>query len=147
MKSLRSVLAAVTRPANSRARPWIFFLLGGLCFLVGPAIYAAQFLQFRLTAPWFVPILATLGAFCMVLSVSQRRGVLRAVGLVVFSLVCGFEWFMMLIVFSTPTYAGPAQVGEKLPPFATTLADGTSFSDKDLQNGRPTVLLFFRGRW
>ena len=147
MKSVRSAPAAATGPTNSRARPWLLFLIGVLCFLVGPAIYAAQLSQSRLEAPWFVPVLATVGAFCMVLSVYQRRGVLRAVGLVVFSLLCLFEWFMMLIVFRTPTYSGPAQVGQRLPPFATTLADGTRFSDTDLQNGRPTVLHFFRGRW
>jgi hypothetical protein len=147
MASFRSVLAAVTRPTNSRARPWLFFLLGVLCFLAGPAGYAAQLAQARLTAPWFVPALATLGLLWMVLSVLQRRGVFRTVGLVVFALVCGLEWFMMLVVFRTPPYEGPAQVGQKVPPFAAARADGTMFSDKDLRSARPTVLHFFRGRW
>jgi len=136
-----------TRPANNWVRAWTFFLVGGLIFLVGPAIYAAQLSQSRLTTPWFVPILATLGVFCMAVSVSQRRGLLRKIGLVICALLCAFEWFMIVVVFSTPPYSGPAQVGQRLPPFATTLADGTRFSKKDLENGSPTVLLFIRGRW
>ena len=127
--------------------PWTFFLFGGLLFLVGPAIYAAQLSRSRLATPWFVPILATLGVFCMAVSASQRRGLLRKTGLVVAALLCTFEWFMILVVFSTPSYSGPAQVGRRLPSFATTLADGTRFTEKDLENGSPTVLLFIRGRW
>ena len=34
-----------------------------------------------------------------------------------------------------------------IPAFATSLADGKSFTEKDLATGIPTVLLFFRGRW
>jgi hypothetical protein len=128
-------------------RPWTLFLFGGLLFLVGPAIYAVQLSQSHLSAPWFVPILATAAAFCMAASVWQRRGVFRKVGLVICALLCTFEWFMMLVVFSTPPYSGPAQVGRRLPPFTTALADGTRFSEKDLANGKPTVLLFIRGRW
>src|SRR5262249_24565610 len=94
----------------SRHRPCTFFLLVGLIFLVGPTMYAAQLSQSRLTTPWFVPILATLGVFCMVVSVLQRRGLLRTVGLVICALLCAFEWFMILVVFSAPSYSGPAQV-------------------------------------
>jgi peroxiredoxin len=34
-----------------------------------------------------------------------------------------------------------------LPSFTATLADGATFSNKDLQNGKPAILLFFRGHW
>ena len=37
--------------------------------------------------------------------------------------------------------------GEKLPAFATKLADGTSFTDKNLEGGQTSALVFFRGHW
>jgi len=135
------------RRFNNWVCPWAIFLFGGLLFLVGPAIYAAQLCRSRLATPWFVPVLATVGVLCMAVSVSQRRGLLRKIGLVIGAFLCTFEWFMIVVVFSTPSYSGPAQVGYRLPSFATTLADGTRFSEKDLENGGPTVLLFVRGRW
>jgi hypothetical protein len=46
-----------------------------------------------------------------------------------------------------PKYNGPARVGTHIPPFTTTFADGRAFTDKDLEEGTPTVLVFFRGRW
>jgi cytochrome oxidase Cu insertion factor (SCO1/SenC/PrrC family) len=47
----------------------------------------------------------------------------------------------------TPLYTGPAEIGRRIPKFTTTLADGTPFTEKDLERGNPTVVLFFRGRW
>ena len=41
----------------------------------------------------------------------------------------------------------PAQPGNKVPAFATTLADGRTFTNHDLENGSNSVLIFFRGRW
>ena len=46
-----------------------------------------------------------------------------------------------------PPYAGPAKMGEKLPAFTATLADGSPFTNSNLQEGKPTVLVFFRGHW
>ncbi len=46
-----------------------------------------------------------------------------------------------------PAYAGPAQAGQTLPAFRTTLADGRAFTEQDLQDGAFSVLVFFRGRW
>jgi hypothetical protein len=53
----------------------------------------------------------------------------------------------LLVGTRTGPYTGPAQRDHKVPAFATTLADGRAFTDKDLDKGSPTVLLFFRGRW
>jgi hypothetical protein len=94
-----------------------------------------------------VPILATVGVLLMALSVWQRRGILRWIGLVLFVLLCGFEWFTLVVGTKTPNYDGPARRDHQVPAFATTLADGKSFTDNDLQKGIPTVLVFFRGRW
>jgi hypothetical protein len=136
-------VASATQP--TRRLP--LFLLGILFFIAGPAIYAAQFQMRHLTTPWYAPILATMGVLLMVVSVVRRPGILRGIGLVLFALFCGMEWFMVLVALVTPAYSGPAQIGRTLPAFATELADGKTFTDKNLADGTPTVLLFFRGRW
>jgi hypothetical protein len=118
-----------------------------LLFLLGPAIYILLFRMHHLWTPWYAPILATVGVLLMVVSVRQRWGIVRAVGLFLLALICGLEWFMVLVGSSTPLYTGPAKVGRQLPAFTTTLASGQAFSEKDLENGTSTVLVFFRGRW
>jgi cytochrome oxidase Cu insertion factor (SCO1/SenC/PrrC family) len=44
-----------------------------------------------------------------------------------------------------PAYEGPARAGDKLPAFTTTRADGSPFTEKNLQSGQPSALVFFRG--
>jgi hypothetical protein len=39
------------------------------------------------------------------------------------------------------------QPGVQVPAFTTALADGTEFTNSDLQKGTRTALIFFRGRW
>jgi hypothetical protein len=136
-----------TATAAPPTRRWPLFLLGVLLFIAGPAIYVVEFQMKHLKTPWYVPIMATVGVLLMAVSVIQRRGILRIVGLVLFAVVCGFQWLMLLVGVATPSYTGPAQAGKKMPAFATALADGKAFTDKDLEDGKPTVLLFFRGRW
>jgi hypothetical protein len=143
MGNLQTETAAVTAPP----RRWPFFLLGVLLFILGPAVYAVQFSLKHLGMPWYLPILATLGVLFMLVSVWQRRGLLRSGGLVLFVLLCAAEWFLALIATRAPVYQGPAQPGRPVPAFATTLADGKAFSNQDLEKGIPTVLVFFRGRW
>ena len=128
-----------------RRRP--LFMLGVLLFLLGPVLYAVQFSMKHLVTPWYLPILATIGVLFMLVSVQQRRGVLRIAVLALFTLMCGFEWFMLLVGTRVPPYTGPAQLGLKLPAFNAALADGQTFTDKDLEKNIPTVLVFFRGRW
>jgi hypothetical protein len=128
-------------------RRWPLFLMGILLFLLGPAVYAVQIRLKYLGMPWYVLALATLGVLLMVVSVWQRRGVWRSVGVALFVLVCAFEWLMVLVGTGAPHYRGPAQPGRQVPVFATTLADGKAFTDTDLKNGSAAVLLFFRGRW
>jgi ABC-type transport system involved in cytochrome c biogenesis permease subunit len=137
--------ATATAPASQAPRRWPLFFVGVLLFIAGPAIYVMQVRSGHLPSPWYVPVLATVGVALMAISVLQRRGILRIVGLVLFVLVCGFEWAGVLM--RTPPYTGPAQTGKVVPAFETNLADGRAFSNKDLENGTPTVLLFFRGRW
>ena len=138
------------QPSPSPGKPprrWPLFLIGVACFVLGPLIYFAQLRSGLLVLPWHLPVLATLGALVMAASARQRPGVLRVVGLAAFSLLCGLEWFVFGVATRTPAYIGPAQVGTKLPAFAATYADGRPFTDKTLEDGGRTVLIFFRGRW
>jgi hypothetical protein len=115
---------------------------------VGIAVYMVQFMVLKQlgSTPWYAPLLATIGAALVFLSVRERRTVPRLVGLVVLLLLAGLQWYFFLSFTKLPQYAGPS-AGEKLPQFQTTLATGAPFSNADLANGTPTVLIFFRGRW
>jgi hypothetical protein len=134
-----------TRPASTRRLP--LFLIGILLFLLGPAIYVIRFSSQIMETPWYAPILATVGVLFLIASVAQRPGVARMIGLVLLVAVCALEWFMVLVAFKAPPYTGPGVPGQMVPAFATTRADGTEFSNRDLAKGMSTVLLFFRGRW
>jgi hypothetical protein len=136
-----------TSTAKTAPRRLPLFLFGFLLFVLGPIIYAFQFSAGVLTVPWYVPILGTVGVLLMLASIVRRPGVVRIALFVLFLLVCGFEWFFILFGANTPPYRGPAQAGRQLPAFTTTLWDGSSFSDKNLAEGKSTVLVFFRGRW
>lgn len=138
------------QPASSVGSPprhWPFFLVGVACFVLGPVIYAVQWRLGSLGVPWHWPALATLGALCIAVSAWRRPGVWRIGGLAVFSLVCGLQWFVFGIATKTPVYTGPAQVGAKLPTFAAAYADGREFTDRSLEDGNRSVVVFFRGRW
>ena len=133
--------------ASAHPRRWPLFLLGVLLFLSGPVLYFVQLQVQYLGMPWYVPALATAGVVCMAISVGQRRGILRSAGLLLFVVLCGLEWFFTLSVSKTPPYAGPDQPGRKVSEFAALFAEGTAFSNKDLEDGRRTALVFYRGRW
>jgi hypothetical protein len=130
-----------------RSRHWLLLLAGILLFCIGPAVYVVQFRLKNLAAPWYVPILGSSGAVLMIASVWRRWGVLRTVVAALFALLCAFEWFAFLVATRNPVYAGPAQPGARVPGFTTTLADGQRFTEKDLEKGTSTVLVFYRGRW
>jgi hypothetical protein len=112
---------------------------------------ALNFVQFfflkLLVVPWYMPIMATAGALLVLISVRHRRTWPRMVGLVLVTLLTGLEWFFILSLSLLPEYKGPAQVDRKIPSFRTTLADGTAFTEKALEKGTPTVLVFYRGHW
>lgn len=134
-------------PPVSPQRHWPLFLIGVICFVLGPVIYTFQFRGGSLVVPWHWPALAAIGVLCMVTSACQRPSLWRIGGAVVFALLCGLEWYYFSVVTSVPAYTGPAQVGNKLPAFTATYADGRAFTNKDLEDGSRSVLVFFRGRW
>ena len=117
-----------------------------LCILsIGLVI--VQYSVRLLIVPWYAPVLTTLGALLVIFSFSRRRTVVRLIAAGLLAILAGLEWQFLTSSSKLPEYRGPARAGQSIPPFATMLADGTSFTDDDLRDNRPTVLVFFRGRW
>lgn len=138
----------ITTPeVTAKAKPWPLFRWGVLLFFTGILLYIGQIYLKQLFTPWYLPILATAGLFLMFVAVSRRPGRLAILGLVVFTLLTGAQWFFIGFMSKLPEYRGPAQAGAKLPGFSATLADGSQITDQYLRQGAPTVLVFFRGRW
>jgi hypothetical protein len=138
---------AVSPPvARSRGRLWLWLGVG--LFLLGFALYFVQTFQLKqLVTPWYLPILLTLGVLLALVSVRQRPTWTRVIALLVLTLLCAGEWYFILWMSRLPEYNGPVQVDNKIPAFTTAFADGRSFTEKDLQEGTPTVLVFYRGHW
>jgi hypothetical protein len=122
-------------------------LLLGLGIAIGAiAAYAVQIMSHRLTAPWYLPYATTLGVAFVALSLWQMRTVWRVLGLILVLLLAGGAW-MLVFGGRLPPYTGPVAVGRPFPAFETIRADGTPFTDRDLQGNQNTILVFFRGRW
>jgi hypothetical protein len=131
---------------RSRGRLWLWLGIG-LC-LLGIVFNFVQILLLKhLVTPWYLPIMATAGVLLALVSVRLRPTWVRIVGLVLLALLTGLEWFFLLSLARLPEYKGPVEIGRKIPEFTTTLADGRPFTAKDLQQGIPTVLVFYRGHW
>lgn len=146
MKQQRSELTefevSQTRSRSGRR----LVVMGAVLAFAGLAAYIAQVAAQRLMMPWYLPITATLGAALIVAALWQARNVWRLLLLVVVLLLAGAEWTFLLAT-RLPPYTGPVAIGQPFPPFATTRADGTAFTDRDLRGDQTTVLVFFRGRW
>ncbi|MEX2121249.1 MAG: redoxin domain-containing protein [Pirellulales bacterium] len=152
---------ATTVPVRQRSKGRGYFWAGiGVC-LFGIALCVAQYSLSQLIVPWYVAALATLGVLLLLWSVIQRASVVRVVVLALPAALAAFQWYFLVSLARPPSYDGrlpnddgrlpnydgPARGGEKIPAFRSTLADGRPFTEKDLQQGTPSVLVFFRGRW
>jgi hypothetical protein len=115
--------------------------------VAGPVAYWLQVRTRQLWTPWYLPLLATVGVALMVASLRRRRGWVRTILLLPCVLICGMEWYLIGVASRTPAYTGPAQPGQSVPAFRARLADGKPFTEADLKQGTPSVLVFFRGRW
>jgi hypothetical protein len=124
-----------------------YLVLGALVALAGLGLYAVQWQAKVLKTPWYVPILATMGAALVVLALVRSRSIWRWLAAVFFTLFAAAEWVALLVLMSAPAYTGPAKVGQPFPEFTTTLADGSTFTQDNLKGTKNTVLVFFRGRW
>lgn len=137
-----------TTPATTARTGRLWLWLGVAAAFVGIAVYMVQFLVFKQlgAVPWYAPVLATLGAALVFVSLQKRRTVPRALGLALLAALAGMEWYFLLAFTKLPQYAGP-QAGEKLPSFQAALVTGEPFTNADLASGASTVLVFFRGHW
>jgi hypothetical protein len=145
MESASTETTDVASPAGRRP----VFLLGVAIFLAGPAIYAVQVGRLhQLHTPWYVPILGTAGVVLMSLAAWRHSRVLTKIGLFIFIMLCGLEWFFLLQISRLPEYTGPVEVGGKLPPFSTTRADDERpLTEKNFELGTAAVIVFYRGHW
>ena len=146
MEIMQKPVAASPPVARSRGRLWLWLGVG--LFLLG---FLLNFLQIAvlkyLVTPWYVPILATAGALLALVSVRQRPTWTRVIAFLALVLLCAGGWYFFLSISRLPEYKGPVQADKKMPEFTTTFADGSSFTEKDLQKGTATVLVFYRGHW
>lgn len=124
---------------------WIVLgLLASLGSLVGVCI---QFLVLKQAfTPWYAAGLATLGVALLAIALFRRMSLPRGLLLAVFAGLAALEWYILLVVSLSPAYAGPTR-GEQLPAFAATLSDGSPFTEQDLRENGPSILLFYRGHW
>ncbi len=136
--------SSAVAPRRSPGR--LFLALGLTLAALGVIGYVLQIQAQRLTAPWYVPIMATVGLVFVVVSLWQRRSVWRVLALVLVTLLAGAAWTFLLAA-RLPAYTGPIVVGQPFPPFASARADGTPFTQQNLIGEQNSVLVFFRGRW
>lgn len=138
---------STTAPAKNRSTGRGYFWAGIGLAVLGVALTVVQYSLKQLIVPWYLPALTTLGVILLLGSVVRRRGVARIVTLVLIGALAGAEWYFLVSLSKLPAYQGPARTGQKMPAFQTTRADGRPFTDRDLQEGQTTVMVFFRGRW
>src|SRR6266446_7957913 len=102
-----------TSPASAPGRfPGRVFLVLGLGLAaLGVIGYGVQLSTQRLTAPWYMPIAASLGAVCLVAALWQKRTVWRVLALVLVVLLAGAAWAFLLLT-RLPAYTGPVAVGQ-----------------------------------
>ncbi len=139
----------MTGSTNNASRDSLarLLMLSGIGVAVlGVVAYAVQISLQRLMAPWYMPILATVGVLLVIKSMKRRRTVGRMVALVAIVLLTGAEWGF-LYELRLPLYTGPVAVGRPFPAFEARRADGTAFTHRDLAGDQNSVLVFFRGRW
>jgi hypothetical protein len=130
-----------------RGAPGRLALGAGLALAVlGVVAYVVQVRANLLFAPWYMPVLAVIGVALVVLSLRRARSVWRFLALLFVTLLLGAEG-VFLFGLNLPRYGGPVAVGRPFPVFSTTRADGTAFTERDLQGDKTSVLVFFRGRW
>lgn len=129
-------------------RPGRSLLLLGICLVVGGQLLfmLLMFAAKILITPWYAPVLGTLGVALIILALMRSRSIWRWTAVVIFTLFVAFQWYA-LFAMRTPAYTGPVKDGEPFPAFATTLADGSAWTQDDLKGDQNTVMVFFRGHW
>jgi hypothetical protein len=137
----RSATGTRQHPGRSLLLLGVFLAVGGYVLNI-LLTFAAKIL----ITPWYAPLLGTLGVALIILALMRSRSIWRWTALVIFTLLLAFGWFAVLAM-RTPAYTGPVKDGQPFPAFATTLADGSAFTQDDLKGDQNTVMVFFRGHW
>jgi hypothetical protein len=139
---MHSALINPATPFRSR-----LFVLSGLGLAVlGVVAYVVQISLQRLMLPWYMPVLASLGAVLIIVSLLERRTVWRVFALLAVVLLACAE-IAFLYAVRLPAYTGPVAVGRPFPAFEAKRAGGAPFTQLDLAGDQKSVLVFFRGRW
>ena len=141
MTTTSSVGTPVTRRPG-RPLLWLGMAVG----LLGPVLYLGLMAAKVLATPWYLPVLGCLGVLLILASLVKKFTIVRLLALGLFGFVAYAE-VHLLSMSKLPVYEGPVATGQAFPAFATTLADGTPFTQDDLKGDQNTVLVFFRGRW
>ena len=100
-----------------------------------------------LFVPWYQPVLSLVGAILVLFAVAKKRSIGGGIALFLVVAMTGFQVYALGVMMKTPPYTGPVKAGLPVPTFATAYADGRTFTDRDLADGKTTVMTFFRGRW
>ena len=138
--------ASSSPPVRRSAGRGLLFIGFALAVLAVVSLFVQWSLGIT-SVPWQMPAITAVGALLVVWSLTRRVTIVRVIVLLLLLALAGIEFFAISVGGKLPTYAGPAQAGQRLPPFQTTLADRSSFTDADLQDGRRRVMTFYRGRW
>jgi hypothetical protein len=137
----RSTTATRQHPGRSLLFLGMFLVVGSyalsMVLMLGAKI---------LRESWYAPILGTLGVALIILALMRSRSIWRWIAVVVFTLFVAFQWWAGFAM-RLPAYTGPVKGGQTFPAFATTLADGSAFTQDDLKGDQNTVMVFFRGHW
>src|SRR5262245_32446674 len=87
---------ATTSSVQQRSRGRGYFWAGISVCLLGLAVAVAQFGLKILAVPWYSPVLATLGAFLLVVAAARRRTVPRVLALVLVAACAGLQWYVLV---------------------------------------------------
>jgi peroxiredoxin len=137
-----SRVSGVTRSAS------MMFWLGTLAAIALIPIFGLQAFWARvLVTPWYLPIGGTVAAIVVTYALSRSWRWWKVPIAAVCVMLAGLEWYFLLGLTVLPQYTGPIASGGPLPAFQATWADGSAFDGAALQLKRPTVLVFFQGRW
>ncbi len=117
----------------------------GSAFL-GIAMCVAQFTLGQLFVPWYMPILACVGAISIAVSLKRKRSAVRIAAMVAVVLLGSLQ-MLALNAMRLPRYEGPIEVGKPFPAFVAKRADGSTLTQADLAGASATAIVFFRGRW
>lgn len=136
-----------TQPVPRASGRWLLGVGFGLTVIGVAIVFAPLFLK-KTIAPWWAsPGLATLSAGMILAAVWRRPGIVRIGSLVLIGAFAALQWFFFGVMLRLPDYSGPVSDGRLFPDFRSCQADGRPFTVQDLKDGRPTVMVLFRGRW